>query len=68
MSLFILKSKLTKELTKMRSECEHVTNLVLFFIGDYDVLYNHNISLSLSMVETCMLGDILDKNEYFKKK
>ena len=68
MSLFILKSKLTKELTKMRSECEHVINLVQFFIGDYDVLYNHNISLSLSMVETCVLGDILDKNEYFKKK
>jgi len=67
-SLFILRSKLTKELTKMRSECEHVTNPVLFFIGDYDVMYNHNISLSLYMVETCVLGDILHKNEYFKKK
>jgi len=64
-SLFILRSKLTQELTKMRSECEYVTNPVLFFIGDYDVMYNHNISLSLSMVETCVLGDILHKNEPF---
>ena len=67
-SLFILRSKLTQELTKMRSECEYVTNPVLFFIGDYDVVYNHNISLSLSIVEAYVLGDILDKNEYFKKK
>jgi len=52
----------------MRAECEDVTIIVLFFIGDYDVLHNHNISLSLSMVESCVLGDILHKNEYFKKK
>jgi hypothetical protein len=67
-SLFILKSILTKELTKMRAECEHVTNIVPFFISDYDVVYNHNISLSLSMVESCVLGDIFHKNEYLKKK
>jgi hypothetical protein len=67
-SLFILKSILTKELTKMRAEFEHVTNIIPFFIGDYDVVYNHNISLSLPMVEACVLGDILHKNEYFKKK
>jgi len=67
-SLFILKSILTKELTKMRAVCENVTNIVLFFISDYDVMYNHNIPLSLSIVESCVLGDILVKNEYFKKK
>lgn len=69
MSLFILKSKLTKELTKMRAECEDVTIIVLFFIGDYDVLHNHNISLSVSMVESCKCAwSYLHKNEYFKKK
>jgi hypothetical protein len=52
----------------MRAECEHVTNIVPFFISDYDVVYNHNISLSLSMVESCVLGDIFHKNEYLKKK
>jgi len=55
-------------LTKMRAVCENVTNIVLFFISDYDVMYNHNIPLSLSIVEACVLRDILDKNEYFKKK
>jgi len=52
----------------MRAVCENVTNIVLFFISDYDVMYNHNIPLSLSIVESCVLGDILVKNEYFKKK
>ena len=50
----------------MRAGCEHVTNIVLLFISDYDVMQDHNISLSLSMIETCVLGDILHKNECFK--
>lgn len=54
MSLFILISILTKELTKMRSECEDVTNIVLFLSSGYDVMHNHNISLSVSVVESCM--------------
>ena len=52
----------------MGAGCEHVTNIVLLFISDYDVMYNYNISLSLSIVEMCVLGDILHKNEYSKKK
>ena len=53
----------------MSSKCEHVTNVVLFLSSGYDVMHNHIISLSLSIVESCMCAwSYLNKNEYFKKK
>jgi len=67
-SLFILKPKVAKELTKMRAGNEHLTNIVLFFISNYDVVHDHNISLSSSRVDASLLGDILCINGDFKKK
>jgi hypothetical protein len=52
----------------MMVSSEHVTNIVLFYIIDYDTIHDHNISLLLSMVEATLLGDKLNINENLKEK